>query len=255
MIEGANICFSAGGSAILSNVGVRIEAGEITAILGPNGAGKSTLMKCLSGSLKPDAGTITLQGSPLEQFSLESLARRRAVLSQSVFADFSFSALEVAQMGRNPYRGDKNPQNDLEVVCAVMKELDLWHLKNRIFPALSGGEMQRVHLSRVLAQIWGNKCVCLLLDEPTSALDLKHRHGALRLIHRMAKEKGAAVGIVMHDLPLAMRYADKAVLMKNGKVFDSGRIENILSPANVSAVFEVPYQLVFSHGRQMPDAL
>lgn len=240
MIEAKNISYSAGSTQILDCVDVAIKLGEITAILGPNGAGKSTLMKCLAVSCQPDSGTITLEGGSISDYSLSELSRKRAVLSQSNPINFPFTAFEIVMMGRNPYIIGENYVEDVNIVREVLESVDAWHLRDRIFPTLSGGEQQRIHLARVLAQLWEQENVYLFLDEPTSAVDLKHQHQIFNLASRLAEEKNLAVCVIMHDLNLVLRYAHCVILMKEGKVYASGRMGEILTVENIMGAFEVP---------------
>ena len=240
MIEAKNISYSAGNTKILDGVDVAIKLGDITAILGPNGAGKTTLMKCLAVSCQPDSGAITLEGSPISDYSLNALSKKRAVLSQSNPINFPFTAFEIVMMGRNPYVIGENYVEDIRIVQEVLESVDAWHLKDRIFPTLSGGEQQRVHLARVLAQLWEQESAYLFLDEPTSAVDLKHQHQIFDLASKMAKERNLAVCVIMHDLNLVLRYADHAILMREGGVYASGRIRDVLTVENVMGAFEVP---------------
>ena len=247
MIEATNVCYRVGATVILDEVGLHLTPGTVTAILGPNGAGKSTLLKCLTGALQPDAGRIVLDGRPLSDYSLAALAGKRAVLSQASFINFPFSVLEIVMMGRSPYAGSQATGSDAGVVREVLENVDAWHLQQRIFPTLSGGERQRVHLARVLAQVWDRQDASLFLDEPTTALDLKHQHQILRLTRRIAQERHMAVCLILHDLNLAMQYADQGVLMQAGRVVASGAVREVLTPGNIATVFEVPAQAVFGN--------
>lgn len=240
MIEAKNISYSVGSAKILDGVDATIKLGNITAILGPNGAGKTTLMKCLAVSCQPDSGVINLEGSSISDYSLKALAKKRAVLSQSNPISFPFTAFEIVMMGRNPYVIGENYVEDVNIVREVLESVDAWHLKDRIFPTLSGGEQQRVHLARVLAQLWGQENAYLFLDEPTSAVDLKHQHQIFDLASKMAKERNLAICVIMHDLNLVLRYADYAILMREGRIHASGRIRDVLTVENVMGVFEVP---------------
>ena len=253
MIEAVNIRYRVGATVILDDVRLSITPGTVTTILGPNGAGKSTLLKCLTGALQPEAGRIVLDGTPLDAYSLAALSRKRAVLSQSSFVNFPFSVLEIVMMGRSPYIGSQATGSDAVVIREVLENVDAWHLQQRIFPTLSGGEQQRVHLARVLAQMWDRQHAYLFLDEPTTALDLKHQHQILRLTRRIAQERNTAVCLILHDLNLAMQYADQGVLMQDGRVVASGAIREVLTPRNIANVFEVPAQAVF--GDTMPNGL
>lgn len=245
MIIAENLSVRIAEKHILEDVSVQIENGKVTAILGPNGAGKSTLLKCLTGSQNANSGTIELDGKRLDDYSLSDLSTKRAVLSQSNPISFPFTVLEIVMMGRNPYAGSSN--EDHEIALEALECVDAIHLKDRIFPTLSGGEQQRVQLARVLAQLWEQENAYLFLDEPTSALDLKHQHQLLSLVSRLAEDKHFAVCIIMHDLNLAMRYADHVILLKDGKLFAAGSTATTLNKGTIEEVFEVPGEYVFAY--------
>jgi iron complex transport system ATP-binding protein len=235
MIEVQNISVSIGTKHILEDISTQIENGKVTAILGPNGAGKTTLLKCLAGTIKPDAGTVTIDEMSLADYSLEALAKKRAVLSQSNPINFPFTAHEIVMMGRNPY-GDM--AEDRDIVQEALKSVDAWHLKDRIFPTLSGGEQQRIQLARVLAQIWQKENSYLFLDEPTSALDLKHQHLILSYARNLSRNSSRVITI-LHDINLAMAYADQVILLKEGRILAASSVESVLTRENIKAVFEV----------------
>lgn len=248
MIEARDISCHVAGVRIIDRLSVQVPSGRITAILGPNGAGKSTLLRCFAGSRRPDSGVVTLAGRPLADYALPVLARRRAMLSQSNPVNFPFTALDIVLMGRNPHVFRNNPGLDREVAEQAMASVATRHLQDRIFLSLSGGEQQRVHLARVLAQLWQQDDACLLLDEPTSALDLKHQHQLLSFVRTLTRKHNLTVCVAIHDLNLAMRYSDQVVLLKDGKLFASGPRSTVLDADNIEQVFEVSAKLVFHSG-------
>ena len=245
MISGEHMSYKGGNTVILSDMCVQVETGWVTAVLGPNGSGKSTLLQCLAGSCRPCRGTVSLNGMPLADHSLAALSKKRAVLSQSNQINFPFTVQEIVMIGRHPYVARNNGGADNAIVSQVLASVDAQHLGRRIFSTLSGGEQQRVQLARVLAQLWEADDAYLFLDEPTAALDLKHQHQVLALVHKMTRERNAGVFMVLHDPNLALRYADRAILLKHGKVFASGGAEEVLTAKNVESVFDVPAELVF----------
>ncbi len=245
MIEADNLYLKVGKQLILENVSIRVPIAKVTSIMGPNGAGKSTLLKCLTGASPYQQGKVNLNGKSLNQYSLESLSRLRAVLSQSTTIDFPFSAFDIVKMGRNPYHDKSTMNQDDEVVYQALKHVDCLALKDRVFPTLSGGEQQRIQLARVIAQLWETNNTYLFLDEPTSALDLKHQHQVLQLVRELAVRRQIGVCIVMHDLHLAMRYSDQVILMKEGRLFASGDTNEVLTSRNIEHVFEVSVGSIF----------
>lgn len=179
----------------------------------------------------------------MEAWPLAELARRRAVLPQSSSVPFEFTALEIVLLGRAPH-GDA--AFSIERAREAMAKTASEHLAERTVTTLSGGELQRVHLARVLLQVgWGPERTgsCLILDEPISNLDPAHQHSALRVARDLARE-GVAVAVVLHDLNLAAQYADRLLVMKAGRVVGQGTPREILSEKLIGEVFEVRARLV-----------
>jgi iron complex transport system ATP-binding protein len=238
MLSLDNISVVKRGKHLIDNVSVQLSPGTLTVLMGENGAGKSTLLKALSGEHTPHAGAAALDGTPLSLWKPQLLGRRMAVLAQESPLGFLFSAREVVLMGRSPHCHGYPNAHDHAITDAALAALDVAHLANRLFPTLSGGERGRVHLARVLAQVWEsqpNAARVLLLDEPVAALDIAHQHLALKVARDFAHRENAIVVAVLHDLNLAARYADKVVLMKAGRLYAAGAvdetlIEPILSP-------------------------
>jgi iron complex transport system ATP-binding protein len=208
------------------------------------------LISVLAGDRRPQSGSLTIAGRPLGTWRALELARRRAVLTQSPVLEFGFSAGEVVELGRLPFAGTAEAVDDDAALDAVRRRLDLASLWGQPFPSLSGGERQRVQLARVLAQLWrrrGGEPRTLLLDEPTSALDLRHRAGVLEVARELAAD-GVGVLAVLHDLNLAARMADDAVLLRDGCVLAAGPCASVLTAERLEACFDVPVELVARPG-------
>lgn len=236
MLKATNLSYRVAGASLVSGVDLSLHAGEIVAVLGPNGAGKSTLLKMLCGQLRPSAGEIMFLDKRLQEWPLQELARHRAVLPQQSTVPFDFTALEIVLLGRSPH-GDA--ASCIPLALQAMESTECAHLARRIANTLSGGELQRVNLARVLVQIGPGKAGrCLMLDEPISNLDPAHQHGALRVARKMAEE-GVGVLVVLHDLNLAAQYADQIILMKGGRLAAQGKPAEILQPALIGEVFSV----------------
>lgn len=244
---------SRGGRKILSGVSLIIEPGTFTAVVGPNGAGKSTLLNVLAGMIRPQDGNAGLDGRALEGICPATMACRRAVLGQENHLAFPFRVDEVVELGRIPHAG--SGRVDDRAACRRAMELaGVSGLQGRNFLTLSGGEKQRVHLARVLAQLdnAARDGCWLLLDEPTSALDLRHQHGTLGLARRLCRERGLGVVAILHDLNHAMEYADQVVILQSGRVVASGGPEEILGAARIREVFGVEVRVVRIPGSARP---
>lgn len=241
MFEAKNVGVAIGARKILDDVSLELKAGETVALLGANGAGKSTLLKTMCGDIKTASGEILLENRRLQDWNHCELARKRAVLSQHSTLNFPFTAQEVALLGRNPHIRGTESKRDLQIVNEALKLVEAEHLAHQSFPTLSGGERQRVHLARVLAQIWErpkNAARYLLLDEPTTSLDLAHQHLTLQTARAFA-DNGTAVLMVLHDLNLAAQYADKIMILQNGKKIAFDTPKNVLDTKTIREVFGV----------------
>lgn len=240
MIDISEISVSLGGQRILDRVSLRIEPGELVALIGANGAGKSTLVRALTGDVGLDKGTVTIADIPVSGTKCARLARMRAVLPQSSSLSFSFTAFEVALLGRTPHLAGSERPEDISVALACLHEAGVNHLRDRYVPTLSGGEQQRVQLARALAQIWDAEPTrrCLILDEPTASLDLTHKHTVLRLARRLA-DGGTTVLAVIHDLNLAARYANRVIVLKRGQIAADGSPGDVLTPSCLADAFSV----------------
>lgn len=247
MIVGRNIGVRFGNAPILDNVDAAVRPGEVLAVLGPNGAGKSTLLKVLAGLLTPSAGKVTLDGRALNAFGAKELARRRAVLSQATPISFPFSVTEVVTIGRTPYIGRTESLHDRDVVETVLRRMDAYHLKDRLYASLSGGEQQKVQFARVLAQVWDQPQACLFLDEPTAALDLKQQMSIAGLARDLAAERGFAVLTIVHDLVLARQFADRSLFLKDGRVACTGRIDEIMNADTIAGVYGIPQKIAANY--------
>ncbi|MGF1692913.1 heme ABC transporter ATP-binding protein [Photobacterium kagoshimensis] len=241
-----------GGKILLDEFDIEIRHGEVTALLGPNGAGKSTLLKVLCGELEA-GGEILIHGKTHHQWSAKDLAKYLAVLPQHSSLSFAFTAQEVAELGALPL--DLTRADATKTAATMMQKTEVTALSNRLYPSLSGGEKQRVHFARVLTQLSEAKeNAILMLDEPTSALDLAHQHKTLQLAQHMAKA-GAAVIVVLHDLNLAAQYADRLVIVKNGKIQADGDAWHALDSQNIERIYGWPVTMTKHPTLQHPVIL
>ncbi len=234
-----NICFQVGRKRILDDISLQIQPGEMVAVLGPNGAGKSSLLKIMAGEQRFFNGQLKLNGRSYHDWSANEIARMVGVLPQSSELMFPFSVAEVVMLGRLPHSTGRF--RDREIVAQAMQLLDVSHLSETLYPALSGGEKQRVQLARVLTQIWEADLVgdrYLLLDEPTSALDLSHQHQTLEVARRLARQ-GTGVMAILHDLNLAAQYADRIVLLGNGQLVAEGAVDKVLVPEQIRELYDI----------------
>ncbi|MHC4949120.1 MAG: ABC transporter ATP-binding protein [Planctomycetota bacterium] len=215
-------------------------AGRITAVLGPNASGKSTLLRALVGVRRPDAGHALLDGGPAHAVRTGTLARRVAYVPQRPVVAASFTVRQVVELGRFSLPPDP-PR-----IAAVLDELDLARLRDRVYPALSVGQQQRVTLGRALAQLAPDGH--LVLDEPASAMDLRHVRRAHAALRRRA-DGGATVLVALHDIGAAAGLADDAWLLDGGRLVAAGPVADVLDPRRLEDVFGVGFEWVRRDGR------
>lgn len=232
-----DLSYDVQGRRLLDRIDLSLRAGELLAVVGPNGAGKSTLLRTLTAELR-GRGRVTVFGTPPERWRPGEIARRRAVLAQHPRLDFGYDVLEVVLLGRIPHqRGGAETAADRALALACLERVGLEALAARNYLTLSGGEQQRVHLARALAQLAGTTGERLLvLDEPTGSLDLAFQHQVLRLGRELCKE-GVGILAVLHDLNLAAQYADMVMVLAEGRVLACGAPAEVFTPALVRAAF------------------
>ncbi len=218
---------------VLDNINLSIAPGEFAMLLGPNACGKSTLLKIFSGLLTPDTGCAELDGVDLRTVDDRTRAVSIAAVSQLNGGENSLTAEELILLGRNATlsRWSSPGKADMEALERAVDTMKIAHLRRRRFSQLSGGERQRVMIASALAR----ESEILLLDEPSSALDPAHSLMLMGVLKKLAS--GKAVLAAMHDLPLAAMFADRIILMKEGKIFADGTPEKVLTQENISAVY------------------
>lgn len=223
--------------------GVSFEVGknDFLGIIGPNGAGKTTLLRCITKILKPKVGAVLLDEKDVSEMGREEIAKNFGVVPQDSPLTFPFTVLDVVLMGRTPHLGRfaRETKKDLKIAKAAMKLTKVTHLANRTINELSGGEKQRVIIAKALAQ----EPKALLLDEPTLHLDINHQLEILELIKGLNRRKKLAVIAVFHDLNLAARFCNKLLLLNSGEVHSIGSVEDVLTPKNIEAVYQVKVQI------------
>lgn len=224
--------------------GLRLDlaAGERLAILGRNGTGKTTLLSTLAGLRAPEAGEIALFGTPYAALDARQTARRRALLPQTQQDAFQTTVLETALIGRHPHLGrwDWESREDERLAREALAAVDLAGFAAREVHTLSGGERQRLAIATVLVQ----QPKLHLLDEPLAHLDLNHQVAVLDLFSRRARENGDAIVMALHDINLALRHADRALLLfGEGRALE-GPVGTVITAPNLSRLYGHPLRLL-----------
>ncbi|HHY07634.1 MAG: heme ABC transporter ATP-binding protein [Lawsonella sp.] len=228
-----------GKKTVLEDVSLDIRAGEIIALVGPNGAGKSTLLSVLAGDLPTTQGQVKVFGKDLPKLSTRDLAHRRAVLTQSNHVGFEFFVEEVIEMGRAPWVRTDYAAEDEESIAEAIQLMGVEKFLKKLFNQLSGGEKARVSMTRVLAQ----RTPILMLDEPTAALDIQYQERLMQVVRQRVRQHVGAV-VVLHDLGLAAAYADRVVVLADGKLVAQGNPREVLTADLLSSVYNTPVHIV-----------
>ncbi|MEL7666683.1 MAG: ABC transporter ATP-binding protein [Actinomycetota bacterium] len=237
MLTVEGVTFGYRSAPVLQDVSFTVQPGEFLAVLGNNGAGKSTLLRCITRIVRPQTGTVLLGEDDVHLMSGTERARRIGHVPQRAEASH-MTVYDTVLVGRTPHITWSASHRDHHVVEDVLAELGLEHLAMRPIDELSGGELQKTVIARALAQ----EPRVLLLDEPTSSLDLRNQLDVLDTVKRVTSAQGVAVIAVMHDLNLALRFADAFLLLSDGRVHACGGPE-VVTPESIAEVYGVPVAL------------
>lgn len=253
MLHIRNISYKVPDRYLLQHISADFKPGAVTALMGSNGAGKSTLLKIISGEIKPTKGNIYWNGIDLRDWKQNELAKTRAVLRQQYQMQLPFAAYDIIAMGRYPHFKNKMTSKCAAVINEVAVYTGVQHLMKRNYLTLSGGEQQRVQLARVLAQVWDapEKQKLILLDEPVSALDIQYQHQLLALVKELTNNNFTIIA-VLHDLNLAMQYADEVMLLKMSKIVQFADKQQALTTQNIQETFGVSAALHQANGYPHP---
>jgi len=240
--EGVTLAYDE--SVVVRDLDLELTEGSFTAIVGPNGCGKSTLLRALGRLMRPTAGQVLLDGRAIARTPTREVAKVLGLLPQTPVAPDGLTVADLVARGRHPHQSwlCQWSGDDESAVAEALAWTDMAALAGRPVDALSGGQRQRAWISMALAQ--GTDL--LLLDEPTTYLDLSHQIDVLELVGRLHAERGRTVVVVLHDLNLAARYAQRLVAMKDGALVASGTPEEVLTEPLLADVFDL-------EARVLPD--
>jgi len=240
-----DLCFEYPGRPVLEKISFTVGKGQVLAILGTNGAGKTTLLKCLNRILVPSAGSILIDGKPITHLSRNALAQKIGYVEQQS-ARPRTTVFNTVLLGRKPYiRWDIN-KTDMEIACQALETLGMSAYSLRYLDELSCGELQKVVIARALAQ----EPDILLMDEPNSSLDLSNQIEVLTLIRQISNKRDIASVVAMHDLNLALRFADRFLLLKDNTIFAAGGLE-VMTQDNLEIVYDVPVMITSHNGNRV----
>ncbi|MGC6472811.1 MAG: ABC transporter ATP-binding protein [Parvibaculales bacterium] len=224
------------GAPLIADLSFTLRQGELVVVLGPNGAGKSSLMKLACGLVTPQSGHVLLSGVPPAAYGDQERAKRLGYLPQSRGLAWPNRVEDVVALGRYAHGGGMGMMGgrDREVVERALTACNIGHLRHRSMLTLSGGEQTRVHCARLFAA----QTPLLLADEPITALDPHHQHRIMQLIKSYVADGHGAL-VVLHDLDIAARYADRLIWMFDGRIVADGTVAETLTRDNVARVFDM----------------
>lgn len=235
LLEGRALTVIRNGRRIVDDASIALNPGELTILAGPNGAGKTTLARALAGLIASD-GEVTFDGTPFASMTLRERARALAYLPQGHEFHWPMRVDAIVALGREPHADPFSRKTDADrsAIARAMAATSVEPFADRLITTLSGGECARVAIARALA----TEAPVLIADEPTASLDERHRLIVMELLRNVARQ-GAAVVAIIHNLALAMRFADKVVLMNEGRIVASGTPQDALTPRRIADVFGV----------------
>jgi len=237
VLEAKALAAGYGERLVIPSLSLQITMGKITALVGPNGSGKSTLLKALARIAPPRAGMVYLDGRSIARMSTREVALRLAILPQGPSAPEELTVAELVEQGRYPHAGPLRMlrEQDHVAIHEALAQTNMEQFRHRRLDSLSGGERQRAWIALALAQA----TPVLLLDEPTTFLDVGHQIEVLDLVQTLNRRHGKTIVLVVHDLNLAARYADRMVVLQNGRIVADGAPREVLTASLLADVFQV----------------
>lgn len=242
-LEVDNIQFYYEARKVLDEISFKADEGEFIGLIGPNGSGKTTLLRIIDGILKPIVGSVYIDCRRISELDPREIAREIAVVPQIADLSFDLKVFDIVMMGRYPYLDGISLEGEVdeEKVRFWMKVTNTLHLAERSIKEISGGERQRVFITRALAQ----EPRILLLDEPTSNLDICYKIEIMNLLRELVDELKLTIICAIHDLNLAARYSDRIILIKDGRIKSVGKPRDVLTRDNLREVFKIDAKIEY----------
>lgn len=236
MLKVDNLCFAYQKKKVLREVSFTVDRGELVCLLGANGSGKTTILKCLNGILKPCAGEILLDGLNISTLNQREIARYISVVPQEHSMVFSYHVLDVVTMGVTPYLGfGRMPvEEDYFKAKQILHLLGIENLTYRNYNRLSGGERQLVLIARALMQ----DTHYLVMDEPTSHLDFKNQYLLMLELKKLTRQ-GRGIITALHDPNLALKFCDRIIIIKDGRVLARGKTGQVMTGENLKKAYGI----------------
>lgn len=239
-LEIKNLSFNYPGKRVLRDINLKVKTqGEVIAVIGPNATGKSTLFRCIAGLLKPAEGQVSLDGDAAQNIGQAAWSKRVCFTPQFFSSNAALTVFETILLAKKHLNGWRVEDQDIEAVSDILSELGIEHLAQAYISDLSGGQQQMASL----AQAFIRSPDIFLLDEPTSALDLRHQLQIMHTVRKVTHERNTTTFVALHDLNLAARYADRLILMREGKIIEDGTASEVLSSARLGDTYGVNIEM------------
>lgn len=244
MMEIHNVSKSYDNEQVVKNVSLPVEKGKLTACIGPNGAGKSTLIEMVSRLIPQDSGYIYIDENEINSWKKGDFAKRLSILKQANQMNVRLTVRELVSFGRFPYTKGRLNDHCREVINNSLHYLGLTHLEDRYIDTLSGGQLQRALIAMVLCQ----DTDYILLDEPLNNLDMSYGVQMMKTLRKLVDDLGKTVITVVHDINFAASYADNIVAMKNGELFASGTVDQMMTKPILDELYEMDVTIIENKG-------
>ncbi len=236
-----------GATRVVDHVSLELPSTGVTSVIGPNGAGKSTLLSLVSRILGPDAGTVSADGVDVFTAPGREVAKKLSILRQEQQTMARITVRERVEFGRFPHSKGRLTPDCRTAISEAIAYCDLEDLEDRPIHQLSGGQRQRAYVAMVLAQ----DTRYVLLDEPLNNLDMVHATALMRLLHRLADERGKSIVLVLHDVNYAAAYSDRIIAMRDGEVVCDGPPEHVITAAALEDIYGMPFRVHVIDGERV----
>nr|WP_308444317.1 ATP-binding cassette domain-containing protein [Enterococcus faecium] len=224
---------------VVDKVSINIEKGKITSFIGPNGAGKSTVLSMITRLMKKDNGEVLIEGKRLEEWDNKELSKKIAILKQSNNINLKLTIRELVSFGRYPHSEGRLTKEDEKYIDEAIDFMKLKDIQNKYLDELSGGQRQRAYIAMVIAQ----NTEYVFLDEPLNNLDMKHSVEMMKVLRNLCDELGKTVVLVMHDINYTSCYSDYIVALKDGKIANHGKTQDIINKEVLEGIYDMEFDI------------
>lgn len=235
------------GKTVVDSVTFEIPKGKVLSLIGPNGAGKSTVMGIISRLIARDAGLVDFEGRDIAKWKSQELSKRLAILTQSNSIQMKLTVRELVTFGRFPYSGGRTTPEDQRIIDQAISYMELEEFQDRFIDELSGGQRQRALIAMVIAQ----DTEYVLLGEPTNNPDIYHATNMMRTVRKLCDELGKTVILVLHEINYAAFYSDYICAFVDGKIAKFGTVEEVMTKEDLSAIYQVDFEILEIEGKPL----